>query len=68
MRGCRLPRRPAAAGACATSRRPLQPPASRSWARATAEHRPPLPRMAAVERYTFPESHLSLLTGLPWNG
>ena len=53
MRGCRLPRRPGAAGACAASRRPLQPPASQSWARATAERRPPLPRTAAVERYVF---------------
>ena len=69
MRGCRLPRRPGAAGACAASRRPLQPPASQSWARATAERRPPLPRTAAVERYVFLLCHrVSQLTGLLWDG
>ena len=69
MRGCRLPRRPGAAGACAASRRPLQPPASQSWARATAERRPPLPRTAAVERYVSLLCHrVSQLTGLLWDG
>ena len=61
MRGCRLPRRPGAAGACAASRRLLQPPASQLWARATAERRPLLPKTALVARY------VSQLTGLLWD-